>query len=148
MDKDRIKGSARDIKEVAVRILFASIVIGPLMLFGAPPAAAGQSISFNTPIQLVAGGDSIADRDAYTQKARDIMHEWQQKLHDFSEKVKAKGQEDGKAAENELNAAWTKAEAEQHKLEIASAEGWESAKVSFEKASQRPEEGLGQVPSR
>jgi hypothetical protein len=63
------------------------------------------------------------------------MHEWQQKLHDFSEKVKAKGQEDGKAAENELNAAWTKAEAEQHKLETASAEGWESAKMSFEKAS-------------
>jgi hypothetical protein len=38
-------------------------------------------------------------------------------------------------AENELNAAWTKAEAEQHKLETASAEGWESAKTSFEKAS-------------
>jgi hypothetical protein len=76
------------------------------------------------------------------------MHEWQQKPHDFSEKAKAKGREEGKAAENELNAAWTKAEAEQHKLEIASAEGWESAKVSFEKASQRPEEGLGQVPSR
>jgi hypothetical protein len=118
-----------------MRILFASIVIGPLMLFGALPAAAGQSISSSTPIQLAAGGDSTADRDTYTQKARDAMHEWQQKLHDFSEKAKAKGQEEGKAAENELNAAWIKAEAEQHKLETASAEGWESAKTSFEKAS-------------
>jgi len=135
MDKDRIKGSARNTKEVAMRILFASIVIGPLMLFGALPAAAGQSISFNTPIQLAAGGDSTADRDTYIQKARDTMHEWQQKLHDFSEKAKAKGREEGNAAENELNAAWTKAEAEQHKLEIATAEGWESAKISFEKAS-------------
>ena len=31
-----------------MRILFASIVIGPLMLLGALPAAAGQSISSNT----------------------------------------------------------------------------------------------------
>jgi hypothetical protein len=118
-----------------MRILFASIVIGPLMVFGALPAAAGQSISSNTPIQLAAGGDLTADRDTYTQKARDAMHEWEQKLHDFSEKAKAKGQEERQVAENELNAAWTKAEAEQHKLETASAEGWESAKTSFEKAS-------------
>jgi hypothetical protein len=97
-----------------MRIFFASIVIGLLMLFGALPAAAGQSISSSTPIQLAAGGDSTADRDTYTQKARDAMHEWQQKLHDFSKKAKAKGQEEGKAAENELNAAWTKAEAEQN----------------------------------
>ena len=122
-------------KEVAVRIILVSIVIGPLMLFGALPAVAGQSISSDTRIQLAAGGDSTADRDTYTQKARDAMHEWQQKLHDFSEKAKAKGQEEGNAAENELKAAWTKAEAEQHKLETASAEGWESAKISFEKAS-------------
>ena len=118
-----------------MRIILVSIVIGPLMLFGALPAVAGQSISSDTRIQLAAGGDSTADRDTYTQKARDAMHEWQQKLHDFSEKAKAKGQEEGNAAENELKAAWTKAEAEQHKLETASAEGWESAKISFEKAS-------------
>jgi hypothetical protein len=74
-----------------MRILFASIVIGPLMLFGALPAVAGQSISSDTPIQLAAAGDSTADRDTYTQKARDAMHEWQQKLHDFSEKAKAQG---------------------------------------------------------
>ncbi len=118
-----------------MRILFASIVIGPLMLFGALPAAAGQSISSDTPIQLAVGGDSTVDRDTYTQKARVSVDEWQQKLHDFSEKAKAKGQQEGNAAENELKAAWTKVEAEQHKLQTASAEGWESAKISFEKAS-------------
>ena len=118
-----------------MRILFASIVIGPFMLFGALPAAAGQSISSDTPIQLAVGGDSTADRDTYTQKARDAMQEWQQKLQDFGERAKVKGQEEGNAAENELNAAWTKADAEEHKLQSASAEGWESAKISFEKAS-------------
>jgi hypothetical protein len=63
------------------------------------------------------------------------MQDWRQKLHDFGERAKAKGQEEGKAAGNELNAAWTKADAEEHTLEAASAEGWASAKISFEKAS-------------
>jgi hypothetical protein len=122
-------------KEFAVRIFLASIVIGPLMLFGALSAAAGQLISSDMPIQLAASSDSTIDRDTYAQKARDDLHEWQQKLHDFGEKAKAKGQEEGNKTRNELNAAWTKADAEQRKLQSASAEGWDSAKSSFERAS-------------
>jgi hypothetical protein len=118
-----------------MRILVTSIVIAPLMLFGALPATAGQSISSDTPIQLAAGGASRADRDTYTQKARDTMGEWQRKLYDFGAKTKGKGQEESNAAWDELNAAWIKADAEQHTLQNSSAEGWESAKTSFEKAS-------------
>jgi hypothetical protein len=124
---------ATDTKDVAMRTILASIVIAPLILFGAMPTA--QSISPDARIQLAAGGDSTFDRDRYTQRARDAMHEWPQKLHDFSEKAKAKGQGEGNAAENELNAACTKADAEQHKLQSAGAEGRVSAKISFEKAS-------------
>jgi hypothetical protein len=50
-------------------------------------------------------------------------------------KQRPRGNRKANAAENELKAAWTKVEAEQHKLQSASAEGWESAKISFEKAS-------------
>jgi hypothetical protein len=82
----------------------ASIVVAPLMLFGAMHTA--QSISSGARIQLAAGGDSTFHGYTYIQKARGAMHEWQKKLHDFSEKAKAKGQEEGIAAENELNAAW------------------------------------------
>lgn len=121
--------------EVPMRILFALIVIGPLTLYGALPTAAGQSISSEMPIQLAAGGNSTADRDAYTQKALDAVREWKRKLQDFSEKAKAKGEEERKAVEKELDAAWTKADAEQRKLQSASAEGWERAKISFEEAS-------------
>jgi hypothetical protein len=63
------------------------------------------------------------------------MQEWQRKLHDFSEKAKANGQKAGKAAENGLTAAWAKTEAEARRLQSASADGWESAKSSYEKAS-------------
>jgi hypothetical protein len=131
-----------------MKIIFASIMIGPFMLFGALPAAAVQPISFDTPIQLAVGSDSTADRDTYTQKARDAMQEWQQKLHDFGQKAKAKGQEEANAAGNELNAAWTKADAEEHKLETASAEGWESAKISFEKASHDLKEVWDKIGSK
>jgi hypothetical protein len=58
------------------------------------------------PVRVAAGGDTTADRDTYTQKAKDEMQGWQQKLHDFSEKAEAKGKEAGNAAEVDLNKAW------------------------------------------
>jgi hypothetical protein len=125
----------RDIKELAVRILTASIVIGPLLLIGASPAAVAQSVSSHPPVQMATGSAPTADRDTYTQKARDEVREWQRKLDDFSEQAKARGQKEGSAAEVELNAAWTKTEAEGQKLQTATAEEWASAKVSFEQAS-------------
>jgi hypothetical protein len=120
-----------------MRMLTASIVIGPLVLIGALPAA-GQStlaLGSDAPVQLAAGADSTADRDTYTQQARDEMQEWQRKLHDFSEKAEAKGKEAGNAVENDLNKAWTKAQAASSKLQTVGAEGWENARTSFEEAS-------------
>ena len=118
-----------------MRMLTASIVIGPLVLIGALPAVAGQStlaLGSGVPVLLAAGNDTPADRDAYTQQARDKMQEWQRKLHDFSEKAEAKGKEAGNAAGNNLNKAWTKAEAASSKLQTVGAESWEGAKTSFE----------------
>jgi hypothetical protein len=63
-------------------------------------------------------------------------------LHNFGERAKAKGQEEGNVAGNELNVAWTKADAEEHTLEAA--EGWENAKISLEEGIPRPEGALGQ----
>ncbi|MGC2201257.1 MAG: hypothetical protein WA633_14065 [Stellaceae bacterium] len=107
------------------------------MLIGGLPAAGQSTLTLGSgaPVQLAAGGDSTADRDTYTQKARDEMQEWQRKLHDFSAKAEAKGQEAGNAAENDLNKAWAQAEAASRKLQTVGAESWESAKTSFEEAS-------------
>jgi hypothetical protein len=125
----------RDAKELAMRILTASIVIGPLMLIGALPVAVGQPVSSNTQTQSAAGSNSPGDRDTYTQKARSDMQEWQQKLDDFGAKAKAKGQQAGNAAENDLNTAWAKAQAGEQKLQNSGAEGWQEAKTAYEKAS-------------
>lgn len=116
-----------------MRILTMSIVIGPLMLIGVPPVA-GQSKSPDPQIQLTANGNSTADKDSYTRNARDEMRAWRQKLRGLGETVKVKGHEAGAVADSELNAAWIKTRSEEHKLNLATAEDWESAKASFEKA--------------
>jgi len=121
-----------------MRILTAAIVIGPLMLVGAPLAAAGQSSlapGSSAAVQLAADDSSTPDRDTYVHKAQGEVREWQRKLHDLGEKTEAKGKEAGNAAENDLNSAWDRTEAESRRLQTVGAEGWESAKASFEKAS-------------
>jgi hypothetical protein len=94
-----------------------------------------NALGSGAPVRLAAGNSTTPDRDTYTQKARDEMQEWRRKLHDFSERAAAKGKEAGNAAENDLNKTWTKADAASRKLHTVGAEGWGSAKTSFEKAS-------------
>jgi Skp family chaperone for outer membrane proteins len=115
--------------------LNVAIVVGPILLVGALLPAAGQSLQTVAPVQIAAGGDSTADRETYAQRARDEVAEWQKKLHDLSEKAEAKGAQVGNAVEDDLNKAWTKTEAASRRLQTAGAEGWESAKTSFENAS-------------
>jgi hypothetical protein len=120
-----------------MRVFTGSVIIGSFLLVGALPAAAGQSIRVlgsGAPIQLAASGNSIRDRDTYTQKARAEMREWQRKLINFNEKVEAKGKEASTAAEKDLQKAWTKADTASHELQTVGAEGWKSAKITFETA--------------
>jgi hypothetical protein len=131
-----------------MRILTASTVIGSLILTGSLPAAAGQvAVALNSKalVRVAANSNSAADRNSYTQKAREEMQVWQQRLHDFSEKSAAKGEEAGYAAEKDLNKAWTKAETASRKLRTAGAEGWDSAKMSFEKASRELADAWGKI---
>ena len=96
-----------------MRMLFVSIVVAPLMMIGALPAA--QSISSDARIRL-ANGAPIANSDPYNQNAPDAVLEWQKKLDDFIEKAKAKVLEEGNAAGDELAAAWIKTVAGERKL--------------------------------
>jgi hypothetical protein len=121
-----------------VKLLTAAIVIGPLALLGALPAAADPSTRDHrarATAQLAVAGDPAGDRDSYSQKARDDMQEWQRKLHDFGDKTEAKGKQVGNAANDDLNQAWSKAKEASDKLQTMGADGWDSAKASFERAS-------------
>ncbi len=118
-----------------MRLLVASIVLGPLMLIGTLPAFADQSNASSKQIPMATGSHSTADRDTYTQKAQGDMQDWQQKLRAFTATAKANGEKAGNAAEHELDTAWSKTKVQARKLQTAGAEGWESAKASYEKAS-------------
>jgi hypothetical protein len=121
-----------------MKILNALAAGGTLLLIAAVPAA-GQPMSLHAsgaPIRLVAEGDFGAKKDEYVQRSKSEMREWQRKMHDAGETAEAKGHEASAATKSALHDAWAKTETESRKLETASADGWDSAKRSFEKASQ------------
>jgi hypothetical protein len=124
---------------VALRILPGLAFLGPLLLIGliGTLPAAGQSIQPTQPTasSRVAAADWRAERDTYVQKARDEVQEWQRKQHDFREKTR--NSEANIKTRKHFYTAWTEVEDASRKLETVGAEDWESAKVSFHKASQR-----------
>jgi hypothetical protein len=125
-----------------MRMLPNAAVFSPLLLIGLIGAlpAAGQSIK---PTQLTASfrvaaiADWKAERDLYVQKARDEVQAWQQKLHDLRQKARIKNSQENITARKNFDTAWTEAEDASRKLETVGAEDWESAKLSFHKASQK-----------
>lgn len=125
-----------------MRIRSASTIVGSLLLIGliGTLPAAGQSTQPPQPAAssgMAAPADWKTERDTYIQKARDDVQAWQQKLHDIREKAKAKNSEASITAHNDFNTAWTETEDAFHKLETVGAEDWESAKISFNTASQK-----------
>jgi Skp family chaperone for outer membrane proteins len=99
--------------------VFIAAIIAALALASAFPAAAQSNLSSGpgASVRLAAAHDSTADRETYTQKARDDMQEWQKKLHVFDEKIRAKATQAHNSAGDDLNKAWTRAEAASGRLE-------------------------------
>jgi small-conductance mechanosensitive channel len=118
-----------------MRILAASIIIGPLVLVGALPTAADQLTPVAAIRQSADAGTVTSDRDEYIRAARDRMEEWQKKLREVGTRADAAGRKDASATERELHLALAEADLKAQELRSASAEGWENAKRSFENAS-------------
>jgi hypothetical protein len=112
-----------------VRLAATSLIAAPIMLVGALPAAAAA------PTLVAANSDSPADRGSFTQAAQDDLHQWQQRVHDFDVRAEATGKADTIATEHALNAAWDRVQVEAGKLQTASKDEWETAKISYQNAS-------------
>jgi len=119
--------------------VFIAPIIAALALAAAFPAAAQSNLGSGsgTSIRLAAAYGSTADRETYAQKARDDMQEWQRKLHAFGERIQDRATQAHNSAGDDLNKAWTRAEAASRRLETVSSEDWDSAKISFERASRK-----------
>ncbi len=118
--------------------LVHALVIAPFVLAGALPAAAAEAPCAPGPATLLKMADAgayNANRGACAQTAQSNIKEWRIKLDKFEENAKVDSKEAQKSAVKDLNAAWTKASDAAAKLETTRAADWESAKVSFNKAS-------------
>ena len=125
-----------------MRILPVSTVVSSFLLIGliGTLPASSQSTQPNQPAassKMAAVADWKTERDIYVQKARDEVQAWQRKLHDIREKAKTRNSEASITAQNDFNTAWTETEDAFRKLETVGADDWESAKISFNKASQK-----------
>lgn len=121
-----------------MKIFIIAIVLGPLLIIGAPTTASQSGLSFSgASVRLAAAGDLTVDRETYIQKTRDEMLEWKRKLHAFEEKVHTEADQAHTTAGDDLNKAWAEAEAASLRLETAGSEDWEATKASFRRASNR-----------
>jgi exonuclease VII large subunit len=119
-----------------MRLLLAPIVIGTLTIAGAFTATAEAKLA-STPFGAVqiAALDSTTDRESFTQKARDQMKIWEQKLQDFDAKLQAKSTDAKAKASKNLDSAWAATKAASARLESAGEKDWGNAKSSFNKAT-------------
>jgi len=118
------------------------VAIAALLVIAAAPGAHAATRPGTTPalpsvLRLTAASDASSDRDSFTRQAMDEMKEWQRKLHDASTTATAKGKAASAAAEKDLHQAWVDAEAASHRLQVASAEGWNHARDAYERASRQ-----------
>jgi uncharacterized membrane protein len=118
--------------------LVRPIALASFAVVVALPALAGLAPSEPRPaarIEMAEANPSAADHTAYLQKAREELQVWRVKLDDFGARAKTDSIEARKAAADDLNTAWAKAKEASAKLETAGDADWESAKASFQKAS-------------
>ena len=125
------------------KFVIASCLSGTFLLMGALSTTAavgiagvpGPSLATGAHVQLVADSDFGTKKDEYLRRAGAEMREWRDKLHDLGEKAEAKGHEAKAEASEHLDAAWSTTKEKWGSLQTASAEHWDGAKRSFEKAS-------------
>ena len=127
-----------------MRIFITPSLIGLLALAGAAPATAQSKPDQGTSVAAATSVDPAAERNSYTNHAQGEMHIWEQKLHDFNAKVETNATEAQTSASKTLDNAWTETKTAWSQLvKVGLNEGtdgvtdWDSAKVSFQAASQK-----------
>jgi len=120
-----------------MRILIGPI-IATLALAGTLPAAAQtRPAPDQAQVRVATTRDPAAERETFTQRARDEMGVWQQKFNDLSARVEARGTAAQARAMKAIDSAWADTKTASERLEAAGAEDWDGAKASYKKASHK-----------
>ncbi|HTZ76255.1 MAG TPA: hypothetical protein VMC10_00025 [Stellaceae bacterium] len=76
-------------------------------------------------------------REEYQERAQRQMDEWGHKMRDAAESAKANGRQLASDAQAEIDRAWADTKEQWAKLQHASADGWERARIAYEHASRK-----------
>ena len=120
-----------------MRFRFTPIVVGMLAITAASPVAAQTKPTSGHGVSVGAANphDTVAERSSYTQSAQEEMKLWQQRLHDFDARMRAKATEAKARASKDLDDAWAETKSAFSQLETAGESDWTSAKASVKTAS-------------
>jgi hypothetical protein len=120
-----------------MRFRFTPIIVGMLAISAASPVAAQSKPTSDHGVSVGAADshDTVAERSSYTQSAQEEMKLWQQRLHDFDSKMRAKATEAKARASKDLDDAWAETKSAFSQLEMAGEKDWSSAKTSFKTAT-------------
>jgi flagellar hook-basal body complex protein FliE len=116
-------------------LALASALAALLLL--APPPTARADTTVPSSAQQPAGDDFAAKKDAYLKQMHSQMHEWGDKIDQYSEDAKAKGDAASREADKDLHRAWVKTKEASVRLAHATDKGWDKAKAAFEHASDK-----------
>ena len=121
-----------------MNILSVLIVGSPLIAVSGLPIASHHPASLlvtDAPLQLVDDADFTTRKDAYLQKSRSEMDEWQNKIHGVGESAEAKGHEVSASAKAHFDQTWTSTQRYWRKLQSESADGWDKTRNAFERST-------------
>jgi gas vesicle protein len=108
----------------------------------APPTTRGG-------VMLVADAKDFAtQRDEYIRKAQDELQEWQNRMSQWTDDAKASGSKISEQTRRNLDKAWTDVQANWHKLQAAAPQTWDTARSSFEEASERMKSAWEKIQPR
>src|ERR1700688_2348227 len=84
---------------------------------------------------LVGTDDAAAGRDTYIRKARTEMAEWREKIRAAGDRAQVEGSAASANTKAHLDQAWTTTERGWRRLQAESAEGWDKAKLAYERST-------------
>jgi hypothetical protein len=119
----------------------ASVVAGSVLLLA--PVAGGKvglADGLQRPAKYIVVADSSdfeAKKQAYVDKARAELDEWGRKISAWSDEAKAKGSKVSDSARREMDETWAATKERWAQLKVATAEGWDKARRSYEDVSQK-----------
>lgn len=107
-----------------------AIALAGTILLASPLAARADDANAPPTAQQPGSDDFAAKKDAY-------LHEMNQQMADWHQKLDAKGDQAAKDADKDVHQAWIKTQEASRRVAAATKSGWNKAQAAFERAQRK-----------